>query len=240
MNFRILTILLVAVTTVLLSCNKKNNDLVAPLDINPPLVNTINATTDTINIYQNGIRQNNLSSIYPGGATSYLAFINGTQTFSIKRTNSTNVLLSQPYTIHSTQFYSIFVAGTSSGDMFLTTDAIDTAESVVDTTETLGMVRFVNASINSGALNVTVGTGDTVNIHNINYGTATAFMPFNASHTQEVKVFLGNSSTPKIDSVFTFQVGSIYTLYTRGSLTGTGNNAFAISLAVNPFIQQNQ
>jgi len=243
MNFRILILLFFAVITSIYACKKVTyDDTVAPIDINPPHVNTINATADTINIYQNGIRQNNLSAIYPGGATSYLYFINGVQNFSVKRTNTTNVLVSQTYAIHSNLYYSIFVTGTSSGNIFQTSDAIDAAQAVIDSdaTETIGVVRFVNASINSGALNVTVGAGDTVNVHNIAYGTATAFMPFDAAHTEEVKVFVANSTLPAIDSVFTFQPSTIYTLYTRGSLTGTGNNAFAISLAVDPYIQPNQ
>ena len=238
MNFRILIILFFAAATIFVSC-KKNNDLVTPLDINPPEVNTINATADTINIYQGGVRQNYASDIYPGGATAYIPFTNGTQNISIKRSGTAPVLFSQTFSLASRQFYSIFVTGTSSGDMFLTTDAIDTAETIADTTVNLGLVRFVNASQNSGALNVTVNTAS-ANFNNVNYASATPFVPFNATVPEEVKVFLPNSTTPKIDSTFTFQVGLIYTLYTKGSLTGTGNHAFSISLAIDPYIETNQ
>jgi hypothetical protein len=243
MNFRIFTIVIFAVIISVYGCNKvKYADTVAPLDINPPLVNTINATADTLNIYQNGIRQNNASNIYPDGATSYLYFINGTQSLSVKRAGTATTLFDKTFTISSGQFYSIFVTGTSSGDMFQTVDMIDTAETFLanDTTYTEGMVRFVNASINSGPLSVTVGAGDTVNIKNINYAGYTPFMPFDASHSQIVKVFVANNTTPTIIDTLTFETGLIYTLYTSGSLTGTGKQAFGLNLAVNPYIQSNQ
>ncbi|WP_461453319.1 DUF4397 domain-containing protein [Mucilaginibacter sp.] len=244
MNFRIFTILFFAAATGFISCTNKNFDLVTPLDINPPEVNTINATADTINIYQNGVRQNYTSSIYPGGATAYIAFTNGTQNFSIKKSGTAPVLFSEQFIISSRQFYSFFVTGTSSGDMFKTIDAIDTAESVISDSAAhnnynVAMVRFVNASANSGALSVNVNTA-TATFSNINYAGSTPFVPFNASVPEHVQVFLANSTTPKIDSVFTFQTGIIYTLYTRGSLTGTGNQAFSISLATDPYIPPNQ
>jgi len=240
MNFRILTIVFFAVTLSVYGCNKaKYADTVAPSDDNPPLVNTIDATADTINIYQSGIRQNSASNIYPGGSTSYLYFLRGTQNISVKKAGSSAVLFSNTFPIDSSQYYSLFVTGTVTGDMFITNDAIDTAQSVLenDETSTLAMVRFVNASPQSGALAMTIDAGDTVNFKNINYTGATAFVPLNATVTEFVKVFTAsNNTTPAVIDTLTLQPDYIYTLYTRGSLTGTGKNALNISVAVDPYI----
>ncbi|WP_158989041.1 DUF4397 domain-containing protein [Mucilaginibacter sp. L196] len=237
MNFRI-PILLIAVITGFTSCKEK--DIVPPLDKNPPEVITVNTTTDTINIYQNNIRQNNTSSIYPNGATGYLPFLRGTQNFQIRRTGTTDVLFTKAVTIDSATNYTFFVAGTTADKFFTTIDPIAVAYDTVenDNTFTRSVIRIVNASYNSGPLNVTVGTADTVK--SLAFGTATPFMKFNASTSQDIKIYLANSSTVQLDTTIAFQTGLIYTLYTKGSPTGAGNAAFSIGLTTNQYIPLNQ
>jgi len=240
MNFRI-PILLIAVITGFAACKEK--DIVPPNDKNPPEVIVVNTTADTINIYQNNIRQNNTSSIYSGGATGYLPFLRGTQNFQIRRTGTTDVLFTKAVTIDSATNYTFFVAGTTADKFFTTIDpiavAFDTVEN--DPTDTRSVIRFVNASYNSGSLNVTVSTADTVNINikSLAFGTATPFMKFNASQNQEVKIYLPNISKAQLDTTILFQTGSVYTLYTKGSATGTGNAAFGIGLTTNQYIPLN-
>lgn len=238
MNFRRLILLFFAIITGLYSCKPNGNDNVSPSDKNPPRVATVNATPDTLNVYQNNSRQNNASAIYPGGATTYLYFLRGAQNYQFKRSGTTSTLFSVPETLDSAQYYSFFVTGTTADKFFVTTDQLTVAYDTLtnDNTFTRSMIRFVNASFDAGALNVTVGTGDTVNVTNVSYGTATPFLKFNASHKQEVKVYLSNSSIAKIDTTITFQTGVIYTLFAKGSLTGTGTSAFGIGLVSNQYI----
>jgi len=237
MNFRI-PILLIAVITGFVACKEK--DIVLPNDKNPPQVITVNTTTDTINIYQNNVRQNNTSSIYPNGATGYLPFLRGTQNFQIRRTGTTDVLFTKAVTIDSATNYTFFVAGTTADKFFTTIDPIAAAYDTVenDNTFTRSVIRIVNSSYNSGPLNVTVGTADTVK--SLAFGTATPFMKFNASTSQDVKIYLSNSSTVQLDTTIAFQTGLIYTLYTTGSPKGIGNAAFSIGLTTNQYIPLNQ
>jgi hypothetical protein len=235
MNFRI-PILLIAVITGFASC--KGKDTVAPFDKNPPKVITVNATADTINIYQNNVRQNNTSSIYPGGATSYLPFLRGTQNYQIRRTGTTDVLFTKAVTIDSATNYTFFVAGTTADKFFTIIDPIAAAFDTVanDNTFTRSVIRIVNASYDAGPVNVTVGTADTVK--SLAFGTATPFVKFNASTSQIIKIYLPNSNITQIDTL-TFQTGLIYTLYTKGSPTRTGNAAFGIGLTTNQYIPLN-
>lgn len=236
MNFRI-PILFIIVIAGLSACKEK--DTVPPSDKNPPEVITINTTTDTINIYQNNVRQNNTSSIYPGGATGYMPFLRGTQNFQIRRTGTTDVLFTKAVTIDSATNYTFFVAGTTVDKFFTTIDPIAAASDTIgnDNTFTRSMIRIVNASYDSGPINVTVGTADTV--EKLAFGTATPFMKFNASTSQEVKIYLPNSSIAQIDTTIAFQTGLIYTLYTKGSPTGIGNSAFNFGLTINQYIPLN-
>lgn len=240
MNFRILT-LLISVAVVVSSC--KGKDTVPPFDKNPPEVITVNTTIDTVNIYQNNIRQNNTSSIYPGGATGYLPFLRGTQNFQVKRSGNANALFTKQVAIDSATSYTFFIAGTTADKFFITTDklqaAFDTVEN--DNTFTSSAIRIVNASYDAGPINVTVGTGDTVNIKALAFGAASPFIKFNASHSQEVKVYLSNNTTTaQLDTTIAFQTGLIYTLYTKGSPGGTGSSAFDIGLTTNQYIPLNQ
>ncbi|MHB8209258.1 DUF4397 domain-containing protein [Mucilaginibacter sp.] len=237
MNFRI-PILFIVVIIGFSACKEK--DIVPPADKNPPEVAVVNTTIDTVNIYQNNVRQNNTSSIYAGGATVYLPFLRGTQNFQIKRTGTTYVLFTKTVTIDSATNYTFFVAGTTADKFFTTIDpiaaAFDTVEN--DNADTSSVIRIVNASYNSGPLNVTLGTGSAVNVKSLVFGTATPFMKFNPSTSQIVKIYLPNSNTTQTDTL-AFQTGLIYTLYTKGSPTGTGNSAFGIGLTTNQYIPLN-
>jgi hypothetical protein len=233
MNFKALTLLFVVVVTGLLSC--KNEKDLAP--VTPILTNltVVNATADTINYYLNGTRQNNTSDLYPGGSTGYLDVYSGLQNYQFKKTGSAVALFSVPYTLDTSKYYSIFVAGTTANKTFKTVDALDSAQAILvtDTTFQKSMIRYVNASPDAGQVTVTVGTGDTVNLTNKSFMYVSQFMPFNASHVQHVKVYLPGISTAKIDTPITFQTGAIYTLFTKGLVTGQGGSAFSISLIGN-------
>jgi len=237
MNFRI-PILFIAVITVLSAC--KGKDTVAPIDKNPPQVTTINTTADTINIYQNNVRQNNTSSIYPGGATTYLPFLRGTQNYQVRRTGTTDVLFTKAVTIDSATNYTFFVAGTTADKFFTIIDPILVAADTIstDNTFTRSVIRVVNASYDSGPINVTVGTGDTVNVKGLAFGKATLFMKFNASHNQEVIITSATSNAVLYDVKTTFQTGVIYTLYTKGSPLSL-DNPFGIGLTTNQYIPLN-
>jgi hypothetical protein len=222
----------------------KGKDTVPPSDKNPPEVIVVNTTTDTVNIYQNNVRQNNTSSIYPDGATGYLPFLRGTQNFQIRRTGTTDVLFTKAVALDSATNYTFFVAGTTADKFFTTVDPITAAFDTLENNGSvfIGLIRMVNASYNSGPLNVTMSTNDTVNINikSLAFGTTTPFMKFNASQNQEVKIYLSNSTIAQLDTTIAFQSGSIYTIYTKGSPTGKGNSAFGIGITTNQYIPLNQ
>jgi hypothetical protein len=239
MNFRIL-ILSLAVITCLSAC--KGKDTVLPFDKNPPEVITINTTADTINIYQNNVRQNNTSSIYPGGATTYLPFLRGTQNYQARRAGTTDVLFTKAVTIDSATSYTFFIGGTTADKFFTTTDPIAAAADTVNKHNAafnMAVIRVVNASYDADKINVTVGTGDTVNVKNLAFGTATPFMLFNVSHNQTIKVYQATSTTALVEVTMAFQAGQIYTLYTKGSPNTLGNSAFGIGLTTNQYIPLN-
>lgn len=221
------------VVTGLFSC--KDKDLPPVVNPTTPLT-VVNATGDTINYYLNGTRQNNLSNLFPGGSTGYLNISTGTQNYQFKKAGSANVLFSAPFTLDTANYYSMFVGGESADKAFLTVDSLTDAATILsaDTTFTIAMLRFVNASPDAGAVDVTFSKSDTLQatITNKNFKYAGPFsrLKIAANH---VRVYLTGTATPKIDTTLTFLQGNIYTLFTKGSVNAKGTSAFSISLITN-------
>jgi len=229
MNTRKFAFLFCAVVSVFMSC--KNKDLLPATPLITDL-NVVNATSDTIKYFINGTRQNDLSSIYVGGQTAYQQVISGTQNYKIAdATGSFPVLFSTEYTLTDSAYYSLFVAGATADKAFLSLDPIAAANTTIDadTTGLLSVIRFVNASPSVGSLNVTVGTGDTVNITNAAFKYVGSYLPF-TSGTKEVKVYPAGSTTAVVDTTITFVTHNVYTLFTHGQLNGKGVSAFSVTL----------
>jgi plastocyanin len=229
MNVRIFALLFFAVLTGLVSCKDKDLPQATPLQA---YLNVVNATPDTIKYYINGTRQNNTSNLFVGGQTGYLYVPSGTQNYKFSdAVGKFPVLFATTYSLADSTYYSLFVAGTTPDKAFVIADPLSLADTILvhGIADTSAVIRFVNASPDSGPLNVTVGAGDTVNFTNQAFGTHTNFTLFNAG-AKEVKVFQTGSGTPKIDTTITFQPGNIYTLFTKGSVTGKGTATFSVTL----------
>ena len=82
MNLRFLTIICAPVLFALPAC--KNNDQLFKTVLYTN-VNVVNAGTDTLNFYLNGTRQNNASSLFPGGQFFYISEPSGSQNYQFKK-----------------------------------------------------------------------------------------------------------------------------------------------------------
>jgi hypothetical protein len=204
----------------------KNNDSVVTPVLNAG-VNVVNASADTLNVYLNGTRQNNTSSLYPGSQSYYLPVPQGAENFQFKKAGTFNVLFSVPLTLKDSISYSLYVAGETVANSFSTVDFLDTTgiENGIGT-----RIRFVNASSNSGNLNVSIG--DTLSYSSSAYKSSSSFL-LTGSGIKLVKVSVTGTTTPIIDTPITFQPGRIYTLFSRGLINGTGSNKFNVGVAIN-------
>jgi len=219
MSYRLSIFLFAIVIIGIISC--KNNDEVFKT-ISTVQLNVVNASADTLNYYLNGTRQNNSSSLFPGGQTLYLTEPAGTQTYQFKKAGASSILFGVPLTLTGLA-NTLYVTGESAGQAFSTIDTL-----IVDSA--LVAVRFVNASPDAGNLSVTVG--DTVKFRSRAYKTSSVFLP-TGSGQKEVKVYLTGSSTPMIDTTITMNPFSGYTLFSRGLVNGKGNSAFKLGIALN-------
>ncbi|HEY4194486.1 MAG TPA: DUF4397 domain-containing protein [Mucilaginibacter sp.] len=222
MNIRLLVLLGIILVAGLASC-KKNND--APVVKQIDSLNIVNASADTINFYLNGTRLN-ASNILPAGATGYYQISSGDQVYQVKKpfnpaTNVVQNIFSLPLTLEPHHFYSLFIAGETAAQTFITPDVL-----MEDDSTGTCLVRFVNASPDAGNLDFVVnGT----KIPNQAFKTASGFVLVPVSDTPvPVMVYHAGSTTPIISGTYTLTTGTFFTFFSEGTLTGTGNKAFGI------------
>jgi hypothetical protein len=205
----------------------KNNDEVFP-SVLPSYLNVVNASADTLNFYLNGTRQNNTSDLYPVSESLYETIPAGSENIQFKKSGTFNVLFSVPLKLIDSTNYSLYVTGTSASGAF---SSIDTLDTVSFYTSLYTRIRFVNASPNTGNLDVYVG--DTVNFKSRSYKTSSVFELTGAGNKLVTIYPAGSTTNPLVDTLITFEPAYIYTLYSKGQVNGKGGLAFDVGVAIN-------
>jgi len=222
MNSKVYLLIFALAVTGLSSCQKTTGDA-APLAVTTTL-NLVNATTDTLNLYQNGSRLNNTTNIYPFGFLAITNITSGTQSYQLKKAGSTDVLVETPLTINYNKLYThtLFIAGEATDKLFVTTDT------TVKNTDVL--IRFVNASPMTS--NVDVYIGSNFVYKNRAFKSATNYIAA-TSGKNVLSIYQAGTTTLLAGGTLTLITGTAYTLYTKGVINGTGNNAFGARIVNN-------
>jgi len=207
----------------LMSC-KNNDNVFKPAAF--AHINFVNASTDTLNIYVNGSRQNNNSSIYPAGQSYYLNVPDDLQNYQFKKAGSPVVLFSIPLTLKDSSYTSIYVYGGPAPGTITTNDLLFKYTAFPDTTQ----IRFINLSPDAGSLDIFVG--DTLSFKSQAFKSSTMF-GFTGGGKKDVKVYQAGTAVLLKDTSLTFQRGAIYTLFSKGLTGGKGNAAFGVGLVIN-------
>lgn len=216
--------LLLFITTAafLAGCSKNGSDLIAVNPVTP--LNVINASGDTVNFYQNGTRLNIGSNLLPGGQYTGISVLVGTPNFQFKKAGNPNVLVSAPLTIQALTRYTMFMAGETSDRVFLIKD---TLAAVADSAK----IRFVNASPDAGPLDFTISTFPTVK--GMPFKSATGFYKIPKGKVF-YSVYRQGITTPLASGNLTLSGSIIYTLFSKGLVSGTGTNLLGTRIVVTP------
>jgi hypothetical protein len=213
-------ILIALLACIVFSCKKINADLPPEMG-DAASMNVVNATADTLNIFQNGTRFNYTSSFYPGGSLSYLQVLAGEHQYQLKKAGTPNVLLSLPLQLDSGKNYSFFIAGITTDHVFLTSD-VPLAK---DDTE----IRFVNTS---PGMSFDIKIASNFNYSSRTFKSVTDFVKMTAGKNH-YEVYQTGNPVPLKTGDLTLVAGGVYTLFTKGTLTGTSDNAFDVKLIAN-------
>jgi len=216
MKIRYLGLFVIAVA--ITSC--KNNDNVFPKQVSS-YINVVNASGDTLNFYLNGTRQNNTSSLFPGGQSFYITVPAGAQNYSFKKAGTPNVLFNVPLNLKDSVYNSIYVTSETAAGSFTSVDVpyADSAHAAL---------RFVNASPDAGNLDVAVG--DSLKFFSsVAFKSASAFMPVGAGQ-KRIRIYLAGGANSKIDTTIAMQPYKGYTVFSKGSINSK-NNPFKIGVS---------
>lgn len=210
-------------TVMLAALACKQGDDAAVTVTNKSQLNVINAVTDTkaIDFYLNGTRQNTKSAIYLFNASGYSSVPAGEQQYQFKsdspRTAIMNIRLNLAKKDSS---YTVVIAGQIKSN---TLAAIFVNDYFPADTSRQSKVRFIQAS--PGDMPYDVFVGDTLSFKNQAFKSVTGFSNVGPG-VKIIRVMRSGTSTPLVEGTVTLQANTYYTLYTEGSLTGTGDNAF--------------
>jgi len=208
------------------ACNKTGDNVPAT----PPVayLNVVDMVTDIrgIDFYLSGTRQNTNSAIYLYNSSGYTAVTAGSQQYQFKSDTDRTLLADlQLNTGKADSAYTVVLAGQQGtntispifiGDQFL-----------IDTVSTHAIVRLVQAS--PGTQSYDFFVGDTLSFKNKAYKAYTGFQGVGAGK-KNVKVTLAGTNTVVFSGTAIIQPRGYYTFFTKGTLNGTGNNAFGVSV----------
>jgi len=223
MNTRFAIVLFIVAVAGFTSC--KNNDNVFPKTVTTGL-NIINASSDALNFYINGTRQNNFT-LSSGGQSFYLPVPAGAQNYQFKKNGSVDVLFSVPLTLKDRVNNSLYITEATTTSSFTTVDLLDTTGI---NSKPKAKIRFVNASPDAGDLNVTVGNN--VSFTAITFKQTAAFTLIDTG-LMAMKIKRVGSDVVSADTSITLAAGHMYTLFSKGSLTGKGTAKLSLALALN-------
>jgi hypothetical protein len=189
----------------------------------PANLNMVNADTNALNIYLNGARINDISSIAPGSQMGYMSVAFGAQIYQLKIAGAIDYLINNiPLKLDTSGYYTLFVAGETADKLFLSKDGLPAY------TTNSALIRVVNASpavtydVVIGALSYTSQPFKAItNYTNI------------ASGITKVTITQTGTTTVLYTGSITLTAGLPYTLYTKGKPGATGKNAFAAILNPN-------
>jgi hypothetical protein len=209
MNIRVLFLFFSVAIMGFYSCKKTNGDVAVSNSLT--YLDVINASADTLNVYQNGTRLNIGSNLLPSGQYANLIVKTGDQNYQFKRSGNPTVIADTKFNLLDTTAYTMFVAGESADKVFLLRDTI-----VSDTT---ARIRFVNASPDAGSLDFTIASKPVFKSRA--FKSATPFVSVLAGkvvysiYRQDIGALLASGT-------LTLAKGASYTLFSKGLINGKG------------------
>ncbi|MEB0262403.1 MULTISPECIES: DUF4397 domain-containing protein [unclassified Mucilaginibacter] len=200
----------------------------APPKIPTTYLNFINASADTLNVYVNGSRLNNISSTYPLGSSGYIQSPLGEQNYQVKRFGRGDVLFTVPIKLDSAGVYSFYAIDRTMENSFVTLDTLSTLSNKVSS------IRFVHTSPKLGPVDIVL-TDDSkkiIRINNRSFKTTSVFLTLKEG-VENIQIYKAGTLTLLSQEERILQIGRAYTLFTKAGLSDAGVTTPATGLIIN-------
>jgi len=209
------------------SCLKDNNNYVPP----PPtaLLMVVQGSPDAPSeaLFLDNNRVNNLPLNY-GDNIGYFNAYTGERNVILNDYNSGARIASDTMRLNKNTAYSLFLANTyTSPDFILVTDSIAQPAAGKAT------IRLVNASPNSGSVDLV--NGSTTIVSGKSYKGASAFKTVTGGTNYTFSVVKTGTNTVLAKDTVMLNSGSVYTLWLHGMANGSGAKALKANVILNAY-----
>jgi hypothetical protein len=227
---------IICLLTFSVACKKNNDNSTPPANANVMLINASPGDSAALDFYFNDVKLNTQSITYPD-SSGYLSVAPKSYTVKVAATNTINPLASVNYGIGAGNSYSVFAYDTLlSGKI----KVFATQDDVSAPAAGKAKVRFFDLSPVTIAIDILVN--DSIVFANRSYADNVAdnskgnFISMNAGiYTVKVKLAGSPANIPPLltQSNINFSEGKIYTVFAKGTLTGTGVNTLGAAVIIN-------
>ncbi len=172
-------------------------------------------------------KQNSAALTFPN-STAYLQVESGSRNIKVNVAGTSTTVIDANLTLEKDKNYSVFAV-----DSVSKISAVVLEDDLTAPASGKAHVRFVHLSPNAPAVDVAVAGGGAVVFANKAFKEYTAFTPLDAgAYNLEVRV-AGTSTVALTLPTITLESGKIYTVFAKGFLGGTADQALGAQIIVN-------
>lgn len=172
-------------------------------------------------------KQNSSALSFPNN-TGYLDVESGTRNVKINVAGTTTTVINTNLSLDRDKNYSIFAI-----DDVANLSAIVVTDDLTNPAAGKAHVRFIHLASDAPAVDIALANNGQVVFGDLSFTEGTGFTPLDAgAYNLDVRL-AGTQTVALVLPSITFQAGKIYTVFAKGFLLGTGNQALGAEVIVN-------
>lgn len=225
---KMLFIMLTFVTAISLAACSDDDNTTAPTPSAKASVMVVHASPDAPGVdllVDNTVAGTNLT--FPNN-TGYLQVNAGTRNVKVNATGTSTTVIQANLNLMENKSYSVFAVNQVS-----TIEPLVFEDNLSNPASGKAHVRFIHLSPNAPAVNITLTDG-TIVFGNVSFKGSVNFTPLDAAtYNLQVRDAATNQTVVLELPNISLQAGKIYTVFAKGLLGGSGNQALGAQIIVN-------
>jgi len=192
-------------------------------------VMVVHASPDApgVDLLIDDVKKNSAPLDYPDN-TGYLSLESGTVNIKVNVAGTSTTVINGDLDLEADKSYSVFAI-----DAVASISALVLEDDLTAPASGKAHVRFVHLSPDAPAVDIAVAATGAVVFGDIAFKEATAFTPLDAgAYNLDVRV-AGTTTVALVLPTITLQAGKIYTVFAKGFLAGTDEQALGAEIIVN-------
>jgi hypothetical protein len=226
-SWRVLALVIIPAAFSLSSCKDDDESTPTPT---PSLTNVMgtHASPDApgVDLLVDNVKLNSAAITFPS-STPYISLAAGNRNLKVNVAGTSTTVINATLPFAANKYYSVFAI-----DSVASISALVTEDNLTSPAAGKAHIRFIHLSPNAPSVDVALDGGAVV-FGDYTFTEYSEFTPLDAG-TYDLEVRVAGTSTVALDlDPITLQAGKIYTVYAKGFLGGTGNQALGAEIIVN-------